>query len=92
MTDETKHTLNEYERDIRAKYHYLFSKGVGPEVLADILYNCNCLALLDPDNKEKIGEHNIGIMIMAKCGIFGADRMKDLTMRMMGLKKGNANQ
>ena len=53
------------------KYKYLFSSPMGREVLADILAECHFGTTLNPDNKVQIAEYNVGIMILAKCGILG---------------------
>lgn len=52
------------------KYRAVFINEMGLEVLADILRECHFGETLDPDNKVQVAEYNVGIMIMAKCGVF----------------------
>ena len=47
--------------------------SIGKEVLADILNSCNYGKILDPDNAVMTSEHNVGTMILQRCGIFHGD-------------------
>jgi len=42
----------------------------GKDVLADILRACHFGCTLDPDDKVVVAEHNVGMVILAKLGIF----------------------
>ena len=78
--------MNEFEalmpkaegEDVGSKYRYVFSSSMGREVLSDILTKCHFGSTLDPDNKAQIGELNIGILILAECGILGPDTKMDV--------------
>jgi hypothetical protein len=52
------------------KYRAIFLTPMGLEVLADILEMCHFGCTLDPDNKVMVSEHNLGVVILSKCGIF----------------------
>lgn len=56
--------------DVGKKYRHLFSSSLGREVLADILGECHFGSTLDPDNKAQVAEYNVGVLILAKCGVF----------------------
>ena len=61
----------EPKESIEPKYRSIFGSPMGREVLADILTECHFGSTLNPDNPAQVAEHNIGVMILAKCGIFG---------------------
>jgi hypothetical protein len=60
--------------ELSQKYRHIFLSPLGLEVLVDILQDCHFGCTLDPDNKVQIAEYNVGITILAKCGVFGPDR------------------
>ena len=58
------------------KYRYvLLGSEMGLEVLGDILSMCHLGVPLDSDNPQSIGEHNVGVVILNKCGIFGTNTL-----------------
>ena len=63
---------------LKQKYQFLFMQGVGIEVLSDILAMCHFGSSLDFDDKHQIAEYNVGVAILAKCGIFGKDNMNEI--------------
>lgn len=74
-----KDVVNDYQREICAKYGLLFRKGVGREVLGDILALCgfpgsagNIHYGLDPNDPASIGRYNVGIEIARKAGVLEA--------------------
>ncbi len=55
----------------REKYRTTFLKdGVSIEVLGDILQLCHFGCTLDPDNRVQVAEHNVGVVILNKMGVF----------------------
>ncbi len=60
--------------EIYQKYRHIFITPIGRDVLADLLATCHFGCTLDPDNKVQIAEYNVGVYILARCGIFGKDR------------------
>lgn len=64
MADE-----DDFEKRRKKLYQYVFgSTDMGREVLADILRTCHYGASLQPENAAQIGEYNVGVMIVARCG------------------------
>ena len=59
------------EIKIKEKYQYILCRGIGLDVLADILVMCHFGSSLDLEDKHQVAEHNVGVAILAKCGIFG---------------------
>jgi hypothetical protein len=41
---------------------------------------CHFGETLDPDNKAMIAEHNVGMVFLAKCGIFRGDNFDNVVM------------
>lgn len=60
--------------EIRQKYFHTFSTPIGREVLIDILTDCHFGCTLNPENTAQISEYNVGVAILAKCGVFGPER------------------
>lgn len=56
------------------KYRHAFLSPIGKDVLFDILQQCHFGSSLDPDNKAQVAEYNVGIFILARCGILGSER------------------
>jgi hypothetical protein len=51
------------------QYAFLFGSDAGRLVIADILFSlCSFGSILDPDDREQIVRHNMGIEILSKCG------------------------
>lgn len=76
--DEFEVLIPKIEDDIGSKYRHVFSSSLGREVLADLLGECHFGETLDPDNKVRVAEYNIGVVILAKCGIFGDGTRMDV--------------
>lgn len=58
--------------DMMEKYRAVFlSSDIGKEVLGDILTVCEFGCTLVPSDQGRIGKHNVGVMILGKCGVFG---------------------
>jgi hypothetical protein len=68
------------EDELQLKYRQVLLSGIGREVLSDILAQCHFGCTLDPDNRAMIAEHNVGISILASCGILGPETRKDVVM------------
>jgi hypothetical protein len=64
--------------DVVRKYKSVFINPMGLEVLSDLLSMCHFGSTLDSSNPQQIGEYNIGVAILAKCGVFGGDRMNEI--------------
>ena len=60
--------------ELSQKYRHVFLTPIGREVLADILSMCHFGCTLVPENPAQIAEHNVGVAILANCGIFGPER------------------
>ena len=78
MIEEFEALIGEPVDDVEPKYRYTFGSPMGREVLADILAECHFGSTLNPDNPAQVAEHNIGVMILAKCGIFGPETRVDV--------------
>ena len=86
MTEEFEALIpTEPEEDIGGKYRHIFSSPMGRDVLSDILTECHFGMTLDPDNKAQIAEFNVGMMVLAKCGILGPDTKKDVINALCGV-------
>ena len=79
-------------QDLKEKYNLVFKSEVGREVLADILINfCNFGSYLDSENKEEIGQYNVGIKILGRMNVFSsggqgivnAEKIKDVINRLI---------
>lgn len=64
--------------DLTAKYRAVFGNVMGQEVLADILSMTHFGNTLNPDNPAQIAEHNVGIAILAKMGVFSKETKRDV--------------
>ncbi|MCK5504221.1 MAG: hypothetical protein KAJ10_03620 [Thermodesulfovibrionia bacterium] len=53
----------------------LMGSEMGLEVLGDILQSCHLGLPLDSDNPQSVGEYNVGVVILNKCGIFGTNTL-----------------
>jgi len=76
---EPKDAIENYRREIRAKYGKVFREGIARDVLADILTSCGFPGVtgsvylsLDPDDKAMIGRFNVGLEIAEKAGVLKA--------------------
>ena len=63
---QAKHEID----PLQGKYRHIFINPLGIDVLSDILSMCHFGCTLDPENKVQISEYNVGVAILAKCGIF----------------------
>lgn len=63
-------------RELQDKYRHLFLSGIGVDVLADLLTICHFGSTLNPDNSIQISEYNVGVAILARCGILGPQTKK----------------
>lgn len=70
---------------IEDKYRFVFGSEVGLEVLADIMAMCHVGQHLDPDNKNEVIAHNLGLSIMAKAS--REDNYKNVIKSMLGLRR-----
>lgn len=81
MTDNESFKLEKREKDdLGDKYRALFKSEFGREVLADILYRSHWGTALDAENKQQIGEYNLGVYILARAGI-----LADVNQSMLGI-------
>lgn len=55
--------------------HVLLGSEMGLEVLGDILLMCGFGCTIDPDNPAAVAEHNVGVVILNNCGIFGTNTL-----------------
>lgn len=71
--------MTDITETIQSKYRIVFLQGtLGQDVLQDILSMCHFGGTLDADNKQQIGEYNIGIAILHRCGIFEIDTFEQV--------------
>jgi hypothetical protein len=63
---------------LQDKYRAVLLGPMGRDVLTDILAMCHFGSTLDFENKAQISEYNVGIAILAKCGIFLPDNFEDV--------------
>lgn len=52
------------------KYRHVLLSPMGLEVLDDLLQLCHFGCTLDPNNQAQVAEHNLGVTILQRCGIF----------------------
>lgn len=64
--------------ELQVKYREVFLSPLGRDVLADLMDKCHFGVTLDPDNKVQIGEYNVGVAILAMCGILYGNTKKDV--------------
>lgn len=76
-----------YEREIKDKYRALFGSGIGIEVLADLLALCHFGGSLDPDNKVMVAEYNVGVMVLARCGVLQSDNFEGVISALLGVRR-----
>jgi len=63
---------------LTAKYRKILTQGMGKDVLIDILRECHFGCTLDATNVHQIAEYNVGVVILAKCGIFSKKTLEDV--------------
>lgn len=67
------------KRELQDKYRAVFCGGqVNREVLGDLLKTCHFGQTLDWENPGQIAEFNLGVVILAKCGILRNDNFQDV--------------
>ena len=72
--------MPEAPETLQAKYRELFLKNtLGQDVLNDILEICHFGCTLDPDNVVQVSEHNVGIAILHRCGVFAENTKEQVT-------------
>lgn len=60
------------------KYRAIFLSSLGQEVLTDLLTELGFGSTLDPEKAYQVHQHNLAVVILAKCGILGAGTMGDV--------------
>ena len=70
------------------KYRKVFFNPLGFEVLADVLAQCHFGCTVNPDDKVQVAEHNVGIMILSRCGVFAPGTMKDVILALSAVQPG----
>lgn len=66
------------------KYRFLFfGNPIGQSVLSNILLDCHFGRTLNPDNIVMVAEYNVGVSILARCGVF-APGTRDQVIRALG--------
>ena len=65
--------------ELKAKYRVVFLQNAyGLDVLDDILRECSFFSTLSPEDPGQIALHNLGKMILAKCGILAEDTTRGM--------------
>lgn len=67
------------------KYRLVFNSPIGQEVLSDILTMTHFGCTLNSENPQSIGEHNVGVAILAKMGIFAQGTKLDVLKSLMAI-------
>jgi hypothetical protein len=75
--------------ELTEKYRHVFCSGVGLEVLADILTMTHFGETLDLSNPHRIAEHNIGVAILAKMGVFSPGTKMDVIRALAAVVPNN---
>lgn len=65
-------------KELMDKYRAVFCSPFGTEVLADILTMTHFGETLDANNLHRVAEHNLGILILAKMGVFSHETKMDV--------------
>ena len=65
--------------------HIFFNSPIGLEVLTDLLTELGFGSTLDPDKPYQVHQHNLAIVILAKCGVFGAGTLRDVVTALSGV-------
>ncbi len=81
--NEPKRTVTEMLQEIQGKYRYVFtSSDMGLEVLADILVAfCHFGCFLD--DAYQMAQHNVGVNILSRIGIFNPENRKNVIISMV---------
>lgn len=65
------------DQNVTDKYRAIFMSEMGREVLQDILIElCHFGQYLT--NEKEVCEHNMGVMILANCGVYKAGKKRDI--------------
>lgn len=74
------------EKTIIDKYrNVLCSTPQAVEVLTDIMTMCHFGSTLDPANPVQVSEYNVGVAILAKCGVFSDDNRDEVFRALCGI-------
>jgi hypothetical protein len=61
------------------KYRQVFlNSPLGLDVLTDLLTELGFGSTLDPEKPYQVHQHNLAVVLLAKCGIFGKGTMRDV--------------
>ena len=82
QTKEAEEALRLAKEKLSQKYVLTFTSGVGLDVLQDILEMCHFGITLNKENQGQVAQYNIGVAILAMCGIYGDELMN----RVLGKK------
>lgn len=78
-------------KELMAKYRLLFlDSSIGIDVLDDILRECSFYASLNPDSPGQIALHNLGKLILNKCGIWNDGNTGDILRNIRSLTEKEA--
>ena len=58
----------------QAKFHTVFTTGVGPDALAMLLEQLGFFGKIDPADPEGVARHNVAIEILEFLGVIVADK------------------
>jgi hypothetical protein len=74
--DQDEREAQAQTQDLKDKYKLVFRNDAGLTVLADILVNlCYFGCRLDSNDKEQIGQYNVGIDILSRLDAFSSGQV-----------------
>jgi len=72
-------------KELMEKYRKVFGSPMGQDVLADILTMTHFGETLDSNNLHRVAEHNLGILILVKMGVFSHETKMDVVRALQAI-------
>jgi len=79
-------------QELMEKYRKVFGSPMGQDVLADILTMTHFGETLDANNLHRVAEHNLGILILVKMGVFSNDTKMDVIRALQSITPSKAEK
>ena len=73
------------DKELMEKYRKVFGSPMGQDVLADILTMTHFGETLDSNNLHRVAEHNLGILILVKMGVFSHETKMDVVRALQAI-------
>lgn len=84
--------IEQERKSLAAKYRLVFlANDIGIDVLDDILRECKFFASIDPDLQGQVALHNLGKLILNKCGIWNDRNTGDILRNIRSLTEGGTH-